>query len=55
MIHKETFSQSAHDGIPFHVVVQYYDNDGSLHASYFKNGEDAAEFETELKEIENGK
>ena len=47
MKHKETFSQSAHDGIPSHVVVQYWDENGDLQASYFGNWKDAEEFEKE--------
>lgn len=48
MKHKETFSQAGHDGLPFHVVVQYYENDGSLHASYFEDWKSAEEFENEI-------
>ena len=49
-IHKETFSQPSHDGIPFHVVVQYYE-DGELCAAYFENYNDAEDFERELNDI----
>ena len=47
MIHKETFAQGSIDGVPYHVCVQYYHN-GELHASYFKNWNDAVEFEHEI-------
>ena len=49
MIHKETFFQRAHDGLPSHTVVQYWDAVGDLQAAYFNDAEDAAEFEGELK------
>lgn len=48
MRHKETFQQPAHDGLSPHVVVQYWDEKGALHASYFGNWEDAKEFEDQL-------
>jgi hypothetical protein len=47
MRHKETFSQSAHDGLPFHVVVQYWDENGDLQAAYFETAIEAEEFERE--------
>ena len=48
MIHKETFTQPPHQGIPYHVVVQYWDENGDLQAKYFGNYEDAEAFEDEL-------
>ena len=49
MKHKETFSQGAHDGLPWHVVVQYWDNEGLLQAAYFDNFKDAENFELEIE------
>ena len=48
--HKETFSQAAAYGLPWHVVVQYWDEEGKLNASYFDSWEDAVEFEKEMKQ-----
>lgn len=48
---KESFSQQAHEGIPWHVVVSYWDDDGSLMAAYFDNWADADIF---VKEILTG-
>ena len=51
--YKETFIQPSYEGLPPHVVVQYWDKSGALHASYFANFEDAEEFEREIKESKN--
>jgi hypothetical protein len=53
MVHKETFSQSSGYGIPWHVVVQYWDDDGDLQASYFDSWESAEAFEQELRNAKN--
>ena len=50
LTHKETFSQSPYGGAPFHVVVQYWDETGALHAAYFKDAQDAQEFEMFIEE-----
>ena len=47
--HKETFFQPAHDGVPGHWVVQYYDSEAENPefpiAEYFGHSSDAAMFE----------
>lgn len=50
LIHKETFFQRSYDGVPSHWVVQYWEGspNGFAEANYFKNRDDAAEFEKEL-------
>lgn len=50
MRYKETFANGGM-GLPFHVVVQYWDDEG-LQAAYFGSWEDAEEFEREIKENE---
>ena len=49
-IHKETFRQDAHDGIPTHYVVQYWvDNPNTFpESSYFSTLVEAVEFEKTL-------
>ena len=46
-IHKETFFQPAHDGIPGHWVVQYYESEDAAfpEAAYFDDSFQASEFE----------
>jgi hypothetical protein len=53
MIHKETFFQAAHDGIPGHWVVQYWESKESTfpEAQYFDNSFDAAEFEKTMEYV----
>ena len=47
--HKETFFQPAHDGIPGHWVVQFYDTEAENPefplAEYFEDSFDASVFE----------
>jgi len=49
MKHKESFSQKAYQGVPAHIVVQYWDNEENLCAAYFDNWKDAEEFEEGLE------
>ena len=52
--HKETFFQSAHEGIPSTWVVQYYVDDNPFpEAAYFKTVIEAMSFEKEIEDSKN--
>ena len=55
LIHKETFYQSSHDGIPSYWVIQYWEDSPNNfpEAAYFSSEEEAEEFEKELVEYDD--
>ena len=55
LIHKETFYQSAYDGVPGHWVVQYWEDSPNNfpEASYFGSEREAEEFRKELVEYDD--